>query len=298
MRHPAPLPTALAARPFTVSDAEHHGLTRARTRAKDLDSPFRGVRTATVADDLEALCRAYAARMPTTQYFSHTTGALLWEIPLPRRLEVEPLLHVSSDAGSQPPRMRGIVGHRGATTAARTRHNGLSVAAPCDAWCQTAGLLTLDEAIIAGDRLVGWPRPLSTLDDLDRAITAFGARPGARRIAVARTWIRERSASARESRLRLVTLRAGFPEAELNGPIALSSGRNTHGDLVYRRYKVLLEYDGEQHRLDGHQFATDVNRLNDLSEDGWIVIRVGKRMTDLEVLERLERALRSRGWTR
>ncbi|MEL4319227.1 hypothetical protein WJX64_09440 [Leifsonia sp. YIM 134122] len=298
MRRPAPLPPVLATRPFTVADAEHHGVTRARTRANDLGSPFRGVRTATVPDDLEALCHAYAARMPATQYFSHSTGALLWEIPLPRRLEAESLLHVSSAAGSQPPRIRGTVGHRGARDAVIVRHRGLSVASPCDAWCQTVRLLSLDEAIIAGDRLVGWPRPLVTLGDLDLAIAAFGARPGARRIASARTSIRERSASARESRLRLVTMRGGFPEAELNSAIALSSGRNTHGDLVYRRYKVLLEYDGEQHRLDGRQFATDVNRLNDLSEDAWIVIRVGKHMSEREVLARLERALSSRGWTR
>lgn len=59
---------------------------------------------------------------------------------------------------------------------------------------------------------------------------------------------------------------------------------------------MLLEYDGEQHRLDAAQFAVDVNRLNDLSEDGWIVIRVGKGMTTQEALARLDRALRSRGW--
>ena len=82
----------------------------------------------------------------------------------------------------------------------------------------------------------------------------------------------------------------------MNGPITLSSGRRTHGDLVFRRYRILYEYDGEQHRLDDRQYWTDVDRLGDFSLDQWIVVRGGKRMTEAEALARLERALRSRGW--
>ncbi|KQX05033.1 MULTISPECIES: hypothetical protein [unclassified Leifsonia] len=194
--------------------------------------------------------------------------------------------------------MRGIIGHRGLPGVALGVQNGLRVVSPCDAWCQMVSSLDLDEAIVAGDGLVGWPHPLATLDDLDTAIERFGRRPGARRIADARPHIREWSASPRETLLRLATLRAGYPDAELNGLIVLSSGRRTHGDLVYRKYKILLEYDGEQHRLDGGQFATDVKRLNDFSEDGWIVIRVVRHTSEREALARLDRALRSRGWTR
>nr|WP_056170361.1 hypothetical protein [Leifsonia sp. Leaf325] len=265
-------------------------------RARDLATPFSGVRTAVPPTDTLMLCRAYAARMPPTQYFSHSTGSQLWNLPLPGRLEGARDLHVSAVPGTREPRVRGIVGHRGAADAVHRRRLGLHVAAPCDAWCQTVAQLSLDEAVVAGDRLVGWPRPLATMEELDAAIARYGSRPGAPRIAAARRHIRLNSASARETRLRLATLRAGFPEAELNGAIVLSSGRRTHGDLVYRRYRVLLEYDGDQHRLDDGQFAIDVSRLNDLSEDGWVVIRVGKHMSEGEVIARLDRVLRSRGW--
>ena len=296
MPHASPLPPDLATGPFVVSATGAPGISRRRARALDLSAPFRGIRTAEPPSDVVDLCRAYAIRMPQTQYFSHATAAIVWGIPLPLRLERDRTLHVSAAPGSREPRMRGVTGHRGAAGATRWRLGSIVVASACDSWCQIVSELTEEEAIVAGDRIVGWPRPLATLDELDAAIARFGSRRGARRISQARPHIRENSASARETTLRLTTLRAGFPEPEPNGAITLSSGRITHGDLVYRRYKVLLEYDGEQHRLDAAQFATDVNRLNDLSEDGWIVIRVGKHLSNDDVLVRLDRALRSRGW--
>lgn len=187
------------------------GISRGRTRARDLSAPFRGVRTPDAPEDVIALCRAYAVRMPATQYFSHETAAHGWGIPLPNRLAKKRTLHVSAVPGTREPRMKGVIGHRGAQNAPRRRLGGLIVISACDCWCQLVSELTEDEAIIAGDRLVGWPQPLATLDELDAAIARFGSRPGARRIAAARPHVRANSASARETTLRLATLREGYP---------------------------------------------------------------------------------------
>jgi very-short-patch-repair endonuclease len=65
---------------------------------------------------------------------------------------------------------------------------------------------------------------------------------------------------------------------------------------VYLRYRVLVEYDGEQHRTDEAQFARDVDRLDGVMAEGWRVIRVLKDTPDAEVVARVDRALRSRGW--
>ena len=110
--------------------------------------------------------------------------------------------------------------------------------------------------------------------------------------------MRAGSASLRETRLRLLVLRcpAGYPEPEPNGAIELSTGARTFGDLVFRAYKVVLEYDGGQHRALERQFLRDVDRLNDLARDGWLVIRVHKDTTDAAALGWLDDALRSRGW--
>ena len=108
--------------------------------------------------------------------------------------------------------------------------------------------------------------------------------------------MRPRSASAKETALRLAATRAGFPEPECNGEIPLSNGSTTWGDLVYRAWRVVFEWDGEDHRLVVRRYRRDVERLNDLALDGWLVVRVN-RFTGLEAaLAWLDRALRSRGW--
>ena len=133
--------------------------------------------------------------MPAEHYFSHVTAARLWGIPLPRALEADPRLHVSTP-GREPHgrgRERVIASAAGATSASST---ALPVLAPSETWCQLASLISLDSLIAAGDRLLGWPMPLADDAEVDAAIRAYGSRRGTRRIAVARPEMRPRSASA------------------------------------------------------------------------------------------------------
>lgn len=294
MRPPSPLPLEIQGRPFHVSRAGSLGVSRGRLGARDLVAPFRGVRSAAGPLGLLGLCEAYAERMPRKHVFSHETAARLWDLPLP---DEEPLpLHVSAPAPLRQPRAAGVVGHR-LGSGIRTAHlGGLPLVAPADAWCQLATTLGHDDLVAAGDRLVGWRTRIATLDEIDAAIERSGRRRGAVRLRAARDDLRAGSASRRETRLRLRVLRAGFPEPELNTPIALGDGRTAYGDLVFREYRVLLEYDGGQHREDDVQFHRDVERLNDLATAGWIVIRVGRRLPLPRALDQLERALRARGW--
>jgi hypothetical protein len=96
--------------------------------------------------------------------------------------------------------------------------------------------------------------------------------------------------------VRLIVARAGFPEPEPNGPIELSGGRRTYGDLVFRAHRLLLKYDGEQHRLDARRFRRDIDRINDLQDAGWVVIRVHAGTPHAEIIARLDAGLRARGW--
>ena len=88
---------------------------------------------------------------------------------------------------------------------------------------------------------------------------------------------------------------AGLPEAALNVPI-LRDGQSTPGDLVYAEYRVIVEYDGEQHREDAAQFGRDVDRLNALAIAGWVVVRIRKDMADATVIDPVTTALRAAGW--
>ncbi|MEV1131474.1 DUF559 domain-containing protein [Agromyces sp. NPDC049794] len=203
------------------------------------------------------------------------------------------------------PTRRGVVGHRITTRREVRFHLGLPVSSPADAWCELAavaladaGRLSIDDLIAAGDRLLGWRQPLATLADVDAALLRHRQGRGIRSVQQAWSEVRAGSASPRETRLRLLVLsaHAGYPEPESNRPIDLSAGRRTHGDLVFRAYRVILEYDGGQHRTLDRQFNRDVDRLNDLARDGWLVIRIHKDTTDAATLEWLDAALRSRGW--
>jgi hypothetical protein len=135
------------------------------------------------------------------------------------------------------------------------------------------------------------------MDQLAAAVAQRAGRRGVQRLRDSLEWVRPRVESRRETHLRLLVVRAGFPEPDTNITVPLRTGRKgVRGDLVYLKYKILVEYDGEQHRTDDAQYARDVERLDDLAADGWRVIRVTKSMKQTDVLTRLAMALRARGW--
>ena len=70
-----------------------------------------------------------------------------------------------------------------------------------------------------------------------------------------------------------------------------------HGDLGWRRWRVLVEHEGAGHAGRG-RFAADIERCTQLTADGWLVLRSGRAHLGRPwaVLDRCERALRSRGW--
>jgi len=292
------LPFDLTLRPFTTTEALDRGLSAKRLRRRDLIAPVRGVRlAATEAASLSQHCAALDLhlRHPTAA-FSHATAAELWGMPLPRRLAFPALLHVVVWGGVTPPRVNGVVGHRSATPPRTSLRLGLSLVCAPDAWCQLATVLDERELVEAGDRLIGRPYPLATVAQVDAAIDRYGSRRGARVLRSAREHLRGGSESPKESTLRLRVIAAGFPEPEPNGIITLRSGRKTHGDLVFRACKVLLEYDGAHHRDDDLQWARDVDRLNELAGNEWLVIRVNKASDPDVILRQLGEAMRLRGW--
>ena len=300
MRPPAPLPLRFERAPFTTAEALNAGVTPRRLRSESLVAPHRGVRVdpRRLATTFER-CRAYAVIMPPGHVFSGLTAAVLHGIPLPLALERDPRIHVTSVDGSRAPRGRGVLGSSTTAAPRLVRVQGLGnahVTSPADTWCAIAASMTRDDLVAAGDRLLGLPTPLCPAEEIDDAIARHGSRRGARALRTARGLLRADVYSRRETFARLTLVRARLPEPEPNGLIVLRSGRRTRGDLVFRRYRVLVEYEGEQHLFDVDQWSTDVARLNDLIDDGWWVIRVTKRMPSSELIARTTRALVDRGW--
>lgn len=298
MRKRIPLPPGLEFGAFTSAEARAAGLSTKRLRSSDVEHPFYGVHLAAgLPQDLIDRCRAFEKRMPADGVFSHSTAALLYGLPLPTRVENDLKLHVVVTAPARAPRVAGVVGHSVAVCPPVLLVAGIRVVDPIGAWCQLAAALHLDDLIAIGDGLLAGRIPLATSEGIDvRVLENMGLR-GSRRLREAALLIRPRVESRRETFLRLFLVRCGFPEPDTNREIALPAGRpRVRGDLVYLQYRVLVEYDGEQHRTDDAQFNRDLERLHDLRDANWIVITVRKGSSPDWVRDHVDAALRSRGW--
>jgi len=112
---------------------------------------------------------------------------------------------------------------------------------------------------------------MTTVAELRERITGV-RRKGIRRLREALDLVREDSWSPRESKLRGLIVRAGFPEPALNQDIYDDHGRFLGCfDLVYPDLKVAIEYNGLIH---AGSYAKDVERIAALRAAGWTVIEV------------------------
>lgn len=295
-----PLPSPFDDRPFDVADALANGVTASRLRSFDLERPFHGVRGIALGDDTLARARAYAVRMPATQFFTHLTAAFIHDLRIARRWDAAPL-HVGVIWPRRAPRGRGVIGHETRDRVRVHSVGGLRTVSAVTAWCQSAALLSLDELIVAGDGLLRRQDPEADLDELMCAVTRWSGGRGTPKLRAALPHLRARSDSARETMLRLLMIRARLPEPEINPAILDSSGTFlAFGDLAYPEYRVLVEYDGEQHRLDEQHYQRDIDRLDRLMQEGWRVVRVNKGHMAAtrrgELVIRIARALMDGGW--
>ena len=137
-----------------------------------------------------------------------------------------------------------------------------------DALGNVTGLNAADVA-----RLADAHRGARGVGQLKRALTLYD--PGAQ--------------SPKETWLRLLVISNGFPRPRTQIPV----GRYFL-DMGWEDAKLALEYDGDHHRADRAQFASDITRLEALADLGWTVIRVASASGVAEVITRLRRAWASK----
>ncbi|ODT09114.1 MAG: hypothetical protein ABS61_14395 [Microbacterium sp. SCN 70-18] len=290
--------------PFSVADARSAGVPASRLRASDLHAPFRGMRTFHAEDPDDApgsvfrRVQEYAEVMPASQFFCLATACVLWRAPIPpglmRRRDasgafVESPLDVGVFLPDRASRRRGVRGRSiapGWADVVTAPVDGIRLTSPASTWAMMGQVLSEDELVILGDALVRMPQrdadppPLATVDELRRA-AEVGRRPGVLRIREALPFIRTRSWSPQETRMRLVLVRdGGLPEPELNWPVLVDRAVVANIDLAYPDLMLGLEYDGEHHMTDAAQWAKDIRRLEMLADLGWSIMRVTKRDLD------------------
>ena len=273
----ASLPAEFWRRPFTVAEAHEQGLDEGRLRSSALSRPAQGVRQLGSCETLAEMAGATRLVLPAGSAFSHFTAARLLGLPLPRRWATSEPLHVMTVTSAPSIRRARCQGHRGLESRQVVNRKGLPVVSREDTWCDLAAAqaLNLDELIVLGDEVVHFRRGVSTA----RLAAAVRRRKGGRGtllMAEAFPQLRPRANSPMETRARLLFLRGGLPEPELNVVINdQDSGQwLSDSDFVWREQKVVAEFDGDHHRTDRQQWQNDVARCQNLQDDGWAFIQL------------------------
>jgi very-short-patch-repair endonuclease len=147
-----------------------------------------------------------------------------------------------------------------------------------------------DTAIVRIDALLNATR--CTVEDVGRIADRY---PGARGITSLRAALDLADGGAespKETELRLLLVRDGLPR-----PTTQIKVGKRRIDMGWPRVKVGVEYDGGQHWTDPGKHAEDIERLEFLASQGWIIVRVSARQLHRqpqEVLRRVRDALSRR----
>ena len=309
-RPSTPLPLDLLDVPFRTRDALDLGVAPGRLRGRGLATPFATVRAPAGQLDAHRIATAFALRQGADQVVSHTTALALWGAPLPRRIQQQRELHVSS-IGTARPRTRLTIPHLVyPERIVVTLLGDLQIVDPATSWVQSAPLLGLDDLVAAGDFLITGTEPfddvppLTDLMGLRRAVARNAGGRGVKRAREALELIRYGPLSRRESFLHLMFWRGRLPRAEANFTVRDAAGRAVHMlDAAHVEFQVGTEYESLLH-LDPAKFRRDIRKQHELASLGWELHRLTSDDVDPRLrtpasraaLARIRTSLLARGW--
>lgn len=275
--------------------------------ARDLDRPFRGIRSREVPATFLALVQCYLPRIRPGQRFIGRTAVRLWALPFPHRWRPEEPLEVACAHEQSPPRTRGVRGRRlGKERADTWSVRGAPVVDPVSAVFSCAAELTVLQIVVLLDAVISTadnypaadsvPRPTVSCGDVEHRLAEWGSFAGSGRVRAAIERMRERVESPKETEVRLTIVDAGLPEPVVQFEVRADGMLIARTDLAYPEWRIAIEYEGDGHRVDKGQWRRDVVRQRDLEDLGWAVIRLTQQ--DLEdprgFLRRLSRLIDAR----
>jgi hypothetical protein len=278
----------------TAASARAAGLTRARLRGPGYVRPAHDlvVRLDDAIDARERLA-LLSGLLPADAAYGHGTAAALLgaHVDLPSRAHV-----VLTPRPVLPQRAEFVVHTRRLAADDVVVHRGLRTTSGPQTWLDLAGQLPPHELVAVGDALMrrGHLAPAALARRLARATRVRGV-VRARQCAPLLT---SAAMSRPESLVRYWLVTSDLPDPEPQLEVRDRCGRVVaHGDLGYRRQRVLLEYEGRQHAEAG-QFGRDVDRYSLMAADGWLVLRFWEHeVTDdlAGVAEQVAAAVSERG---
>lgn len=249
----AEIPERFLRAPFTSAQANAAGVPTRVLQGQRFRHLHRGVFVAAALPDSVEL-RADAARLalPGDAAFSHDTAVELFGLPRPAG---EDALHVTVNPGRRA-RLAGVVAHSaslGTETVARERRLLTSLPRTFVDVASGWGLLDL---VVLADAAVR--QQLTTPDVLVARAVAASSR-ASRLARTAAGLVVPKVDSPMETRSRLLLVLSGLPEPEVGLDIFDENGGwIARPDLSYPQQKIAIEYQGDQHRTDKHQWRDDM----------------------------------------
>lgn len=127
--------------------------------------------------------------------------------------------------------------------------------------------------------------------DIELLVDRYSGRRGVRAARAALALVDGGAQSPKETWLRLLLMRAGFPRPQTQIVVRNEWGwREAYLDMGWEDIKVAVEYDGDQHRSDRRQYVKDIRRLEMLDRYGWLVVRVVAEDHPDDVIRRVREA--------
>ncbi len=276
MRERPPVPPEVLRGPIRASAARSAGMTAHDLRSGLLHTPFWGVRVVAAPTSMLDRFHAIAARMPPSAFFSHASAAIIHGMPLPARLERASDIHIAIAAPRRAPHAAGLRGHRLAIAEQDvTLVGGLAVTSVERTWCDLSTMLHLYDLVAAGDFLVHWRHPSTTTGRLFDALRRRWPGRGSRLLARAHGLLDDRSESPPESVVRIIAVEAGAPSVRANHVVTDSFGAFVaRVDLYIEEWKLVIEYQGDYHRVEPGRWRADMTRRSRLESLGLGVMEV------------------------
>jgi hypothetical protein len=279
-------------RPFTRTQLKASGGDCRILRRRAYVSIFQDAWVHRDGIDEDTRIRAALLIHPAKAFASHFSAARLLGLPVPEHRFEHVTVRCHQDRRFRPE----IKPHVTQRAKRLINIRGVMATDPITTFIDMAGWLSLVDLVVLGDAISKKYRiRRSRLLNACRSSGDYYAKAAAR----AAEYVREGVDSPMETRLRMLIVLAGLPEPVLNVTVRDEDGEVLRRyDLCYPDLKLVIEYEGRQHAEDRKQWERDIERREELDDEGTRILLVtstGVYQHPQRTLLRIRRQLIERG---
>lgn len=172
--------------------------------------------------------------------------------------------------------------------------DGMRVTTPERTALDLASRFPLDPAVAAVDALIQATH--LKLADVEQLVERYRGRRGIKAARAALDLVDGGAQSPKETWLRLLLIRAGFPRPQTQIAVSNEWGwAEAYLDMGWEDLKVAAEYDGAHHATSRYHYRKDIRRHEKVTHRyGWIVVRVVAEDHPQDIIGRVRQARASR----